>query len=197
MPLSACGLAHTAPPPASVSKRRPGWCPSCESGKPGKPRNDSTCGDESFTPRYGSKLSHWGTADFSLCFHLPGFHFGYLCLTHSHQAFAADLGRGAGAFRSALAAAQPPHSATAPSGRRRRCPQRKHSGAKTWLWVENRYPKWNPGKWKHGAKPAVPWWFHTHFKQHGAKATTTLKPQLMCQHPKGKEQRGKQTNKRP
>ena len=22
------------------------------------------------------------------------------------------------------------------------------------------YPKWNPGKWKHGLKPAVPWWFH-------------------------------------
>ena len=23
-----------------------------------------------------------------------------------------------------------------------------------------RYPKWIPGKWKHGLKPAVPWWFH-------------------------------------
>ena len=21
------------------------------------------------------------------------------------------------------------------------------------------YPKWNPGKWKHGPKPAVHWWF--------------------------------------
>ena len=20
----------------------------------------------------------------------------------------------------------------------------------TWLWVKNRYPKWNPGKWQHG-----------------------------------------------
>ena len=28
------------------------------------------------------------------------------------------------------------------------------------LWVKNRYPKWNPGKWKHGPKPAVPWWFN-------------------------------------
>ena len=28
-----------------------------------------------------------------------------------------------------------------------------------WLWVKNRYPKWNPGKWKHGLEPAVPWWF--------------------------------------
>ena len=29
-----------------------------------------------------------------------------------------------------------------------------------WLWGKNRYPKWNPGKWKHGPKPVVPWWFH-------------------------------------
>ena len=32
----------------------------------------------------GSKLSHQGTAGFSSWFHLPGFHFGYLFLTHSH-----------------------------------------------------------------------------------------------------------------
>ena len=30
----------------------------------------------------GSKLSHQGTADFGPCCHLPGFHFGYLFLTH-------------------------------------------------------------------------------------------------------------------
>ena len=24
-----------------------------------------------------------------------------------------------------------------------------------WLWVKHMYPKWNPGKWKHGLKPAV------------------------------------------
>ena len=30
----------------------------------------------------------------------------------------------------------------------------------TWLWVKNRYPKSNPGKWKHGLKPAVPWLFN-------------------------------------
>ena len=29
----------------------------------------------------------------------------------------------------------------------------------SWLWVKNRFPKWNPGKWKHGLKPAVPCWF--------------------------------------
>ena len=29
-----------------------------------------------------------------------------------------------------------------------------------WLWVKNRYPKWNFGKWKHGLKSAVPWWFN-------------------------------------
>ena len=29
------------------------------------------------------------------------------------------------------------------------------------VWVTNRVtPKWNPGKWKHGLKPAVPWWFY-------------------------------------
>ena len=25
-----------------------------------------------------------------------------------------------------------------------------------WLWVKNWYPEWNPGKWTHGLKPAVP-----------------------------------------
>ena len=34
--------------------------------------------------RGGSKLNHQETAGFSPCFHLPGFHFGYLFLTHSH-----------------------------------------------------------------------------------------------------------------
>ena len=29
-----------------------------------------------------------------------------------------------------------------------------------WLWVKNVYPTWNPGKWKHGPKPAVLWWFN-------------------------------------
>ena len=33
----------------------------------------------------GSILSHQGTAGFRPCFHLPGFHFGYLILTHSHM----------------------------------------------------------------------------------------------------------------
>ena len=32
----------------------------------------------------GSKLNHQGTAGFSPCFLLPGFHFGYHFLTHSH-----------------------------------------------------------------------------------------------------------------
>ena len=35
----------------------------------------------------------------------------------------------------------------------------KH-GVLMWLWVKNRYPKWNPGKWKHGPTPVVPWWFN-------------------------------------
>ena len=33
---------------------------------------------------YGSKQNHQGTAGFSLWFHLPGFHFRYAFLTHSH-----------------------------------------------------------------------------------------------------------------
>ena len=24
-----------------------------------------------------------------------------------------------------------------------------------WLWLKKPLPKWNPGKWKHGPKPAV------------------------------------------
>ena len=35
-----------------------------------------------------------------------------------------------------------------------------------WPWVKNGCPKWNPGKWNHGLKPAVPCWLlltHTHF----------------------------------
>ena len=36
-----------------------------------------------------------------------------------------------------------------------------------WLGVKNRGPKWNPGKWKNGVKPAVVWWCnltHTHLR---------------------------------
>lgn len=33
---------------------------------------------------YGSKLNHKGTAGFSLCYHLLGLHFVYICLTRSH-----------------------------------------------------------------------------------------------------------------
>ena len=33
---------------------------------------------------YGSRLNHHRTAGFSLCFHLPGFRFGYLFLTNTH-----------------------------------------------------------------------------------------------------------------
>ena len=29
-----------------------------------------------------------------------------------------------------------------------------------WEWVKKRYSKWNPVKWKHGQKPAVPWCFN-------------------------------------
>ena len=37
------------------------------------------------SPVYGSKpKNHQGTTGFGPCFHLPGFHLGYLFLTHSH-----------------------------------------------------------------------------------------------------------------
>ena len=39
-------------------------------------------------------------------------------------------------------------------GLRKRCKQARR------MDVKNRYPKWNPGKWKHGLEPAVPWWFY-------------------------------------
>ena len=35
-----------------------------------------------------------------------------------------------------------------------------------WLWVKNRYPKWNPGKSNQGLKPVVPWWFIFHSYPH-------------------------------
>ena len=34
---------------------------------------------------YGTQLNHQGTAGFSPCFHLPGFHLGYLFLTHRNM----------------------------------------------------------------------------------------------------------------
>ena len=49
---------------------------------------------------------------------------------------------------------------------------------KSWLRVKNGYPKWNPGKWKHGLKPAVPWWFN--FDPHPA-ATIRHHPALRGQ----------------
>ena len=27
-----------------------------------------------------------------------------------------------------------------------------------WVWVKNRYPEWNPGKWKQRLQPVVSWW---------------------------------------
>ena len=39
-----------------------------------------------------------------------------------------------------------------------------------WVWVKNRYPNWNPGKWKQRLKPVVPWWIdfeHTYISELG------------------------------
>ena len=40
---------------------------------------------------YGSKLNYQGTAGFSPCFCLPGFHFGNLILSHSHNMFSCSM----------------------------------------------------------------------------------------------------------
>ena len=40
-----------------------------------------------------------------------------------------------------------------------------------WVWVNNRYPEWNPGKWKQILKPAVPWRFN--FDPHPTMRTMT------------------------
>ena len=49
---------------------------------------------------------------------------------------------------------------TPPTWRIAICAARSAHGGKRWLWVKNRYPKWNPGKRKHGLKPAFAWWFN-------------------------------------
>ena len=47
---------------------------------------------------YGSKLNQQGTAGFGPCFYLPGFHFGYIFLTHSHVGFASTFPVVCGSF---------------------------------------------------------------------------------------------------
>ena len=45
--------------------------------------------------------------------------------------------------------------------------------------VKNRYAKWNPGKWQHGPKPAVPWWFN--FDPHPSENSgRSLRPPARC-----------------
>ena len=51
-----------------------------------------------------------------------------------------------------------------------------------WLWVKNRYPKWNPGKWKHGPKLAVPWWLN--FDPYPNQVKQEALP-IVRLHPKG------------
>ena len=48
---------------------------------------------------YGSELCHQGTTDCSPCFHLPGFHVGYLCLTHSQICLGRDSVQHVGSTR--------------------------------------------------------------------------------------------------
>ena len=52
----------------------------------------------------------------------------------------------------------------------RREPGWRHPpGGEKWLRVKNRYPKWSPGKWQHGPKPVVPWWFNFDPYPHGER----------------------------
>ena len=76
-------------PPASkkASKPRSG-CPSPASkdrlGPSAAWHTTRSAHPSPLTLGYGTKFSHQGTAGFSPWFHLPGFHFGYPFLTHSH-----------------------------------------------------------------------------------------------------------------
>ena len=49
-----------------------------------------------------------------------------------------------------------------------------------WVRVKNRYPKWNPGKWKHGPKPAVPWWLNFDPYPFGRQLSPSSSPQLVA-----------------
>ena len=71
---------HARPPTPSRKNKwfRAGRCfQAVQRAKPLGAQSSSPSG-------YGSKLNQQGTAGFSHCFHLPGFHFRYLFLTHSH-----------------------------------------------------------------------------------------------------------------
>ena len=44
------------------------------------------------------------------------------------------------------------------------------------FWFKHRYAKWNHGKWKHGLKPAVVWWFNFDPYPYFAKRPTFYGP---------------------
>ena len=44
-------------------------------------------------------------------------------------------------------------------------------------WVKNRYPKSSPCKWKHGLKPAVPWWLNLDPYPYIARKPKSLEPE--------------------
>ena len=46
-----------------------------------------------------------------------------------------------------------------------------------WVWVKNRYTKWNPGKWTQRLKPAVPLWLHFDPYPYGCVLKIWLDPQ--------------------
>ena len=52
----------------------------------------------------------------------------------------------------------------------------------TWLWVKDRYPEWNPGKWTYGRKPAGPCCFNFDSYSH-LHALGTRQRHKPCQAP--------------
>ena len=54
-----------------------------------------------------------------------------------------------------------------------------------WKWVKERFSKWNPGKWKHGLKPAVPGWFSFHPCPNGSDLMRHCLPGTNCRRSSG------------
>ena len=64
----------------------------CKLSEVSRTKNKSEAKPKGQTPAgCGSKLNHQGTAGCSPSFHLPGFHFGYIFLTHSQLVACCNL----------------------------------------------------------------------------------------------------------
>ena len=64
-----------------------------------------------------------------------------------------------------------------------------------WSWLKKPVPKWNPGKWKHGPKPAVcPWLFN--FEPHPYRAPMDFRDPRKEIHPHRHERRSRTWRRR-